>query len=110
MSINDLLDMNIIPLMCIICVILFAFLITISIAGKKQNKENLKKPIIESKARIISKIPNPSAQNGNIVVEFEDGERKEFFVYSKDFNFLCENDVGILKTQGNRVLEFKRIL
>lgn len=69
---------------------------------KKQQKENMKKPVLERKAKVVLK--NVSI----IVFEFENGERESFYVKEPLNSTILENDIGLLKNQGTAFIEFKR--
>ncbi|WP_243279125.1 DUF2500 domain-containing protein [Romboutsia sp. 1001713B170131_170501_G6] len=95
------------------------------IRGVNQWSYNNKQPILDVKSKVVSKRSEVirhtghvdsngvhhnggSSTNYYITFEFESTDRMEFSVSGKEFGMIIEGDVGILKFQGSRYLEFKR--
>lgn len=79
---------------------------------------NKSKPLVEIKAKIISKRMEVTDKNlindidkvtlYYLTFEFEDGKRKEFKVKNKIYGILIEGDKGILKYQGSQFISFNK--
>ncbi|WP_243278771.1 MULTISPECIES: DUF2500 domain-containing protein [Romboutsia] len=95
------------------------------IRGVNQWSYNNKQPILDVKSKVVSKRSEVirhaghvdsngvhhnggSSTNYYITFEFESTDRMEFSVSGKEFGMIVEGDVGTLKFQGSRYLEFKR--
>ncbi|WP_243279126.1 DUF2500 domain-containing protein [Romboutsia sp. 1001713B170131_170501_G6] len=109
-------------------IIFFLILGTIiinAIKGFNQWSYNNKQPILDVKSKVVSKRSdvirhaghvdsNGTHHNGGsstnyyITFEFESKDRMEFSASGKEFGMIAEGDIGVLKFQGSRYLEFKR--
>jgi ABC-type multidrug transport system fused ATPase/permease subunit len=110
----------IIVFLLIIGVILFTI-----ISGLTEWTKNNSKPIVTSQVKVVSKrqkqhVHRHGTANRNIssrttmsttyyiTFEFESGDRQEFKISDKEFGLISENDIGKLRFQGTRYLEFER--
>lgn len=104
----------------ILCVFIFNFTISI-----KKYLYNEKQPVLDVRCRVVSKRTNFTKRlchtdaNGihhsgatktiyYVTFEFESTDRMEFEVSGKEFGMIAEGDIGVLKFQGTRYLDFKR--
>ncbi len=99
---------------------MFVFRIGKLISVKISNDNS---PIIEKRVKVVDKRTsvshyvhnnaNGNMQNHNstynyITFEAEDRERTEFLIKDKCFGLIVVGDIGVLKFQGTRFLEFNR--
>ena len=95
------------------------------IRGINQWSYNNKQPILDVKCKVVSKRSEVIRHAGHtdangihhsggsstkyyITFEVESTDRMEFSVSGKEFGMIAKGDIGILKFQGSRYLEFKR--
>ncbi len=121
MSINDILndDSFLIFLVVGIAIALIIFL-PLSIAGaNKSNKkiygdDDYYNSTVENNAKILrlTKTPHPlnnAVMINTVVVEFENGTRKEFAVKDHNqYNLLAEGDVGKFEYSDKKFISFER--
>lgn len=91
----------------------------------KQWSYNNKQPVLDIRCRVVSKRTNFTYNSGHtdangihhsgssntmyyVTFEFESTDRMEFEVSGKEFGMIAEGDIGVLKFQGTRYLDFKR--
>lgn len=109
-------------------IIFFLILGTIiinAIKGINQWSYNNKQPILDVKCKVVSKRSEvirhagstdangiyhsgSSSTNYYITFEVESKDRMEFSVSGKEFGMIVKDDIGVLKFQGSRYLDFKR--
>ena len=109
----------------IIFFLIFGTILINIIKGFNQWSYNNKQPILDVKSKVVSKRSEfirhaghidsngthhneGSSTNYYITFEFESKDRMEFSVSGKEFSMIVEGDIGVLKFQGSRYLEFKR--
>ena len=77
---------------------------------------NNRKPVLTDMSKAVAKRThvwgggnNTSASTSYFITfEFENGERHEFAVKSKQYGMIAEDDVGLLTYQGTRFHDFER--
>lgn len=123
MSINDMLDADILPVFAIMGLILLCVIpIGISIGRKANYQKNLEiygdrlnlshNPEIEIIAKVIDKrtAPHPYASSVSInylLFEQKDGIRKEFAIRDANiFATMVKGDIGVLKYHSNYFVSF----
>lgn len=123
MSINDMLDVDILPVFVIVGLLFICVIsIGLSIGRKANSQKNLElygdrfnlshNPEIEIIAKVIEKrsVPHPYAPSVSInylLFEQNDGVRKEFAIRdSNTFAVIVKDDVGILKYHSNCFVSF----
>lgn len=123
MSINDMLDVDILPVFVIVGLLLICVIpIGLSFGRKVSSQKNLElygdrfnlshSPEIEIIAKVIEKrsVPHPYAPSVSVnylLFEQEDGIRKEFAIRDPNvFSVIVKDDVGILKYHSNCFISF----
>lgn len=121
---NGTFDMFSVMFFIIFLIVLGAFVVN-GIKSISQWSYNSKQPILDVKCNVVSKRSDVIRHSGHtdangfhhsgststnyyVTFEFDSKDRMEFSVSGKEFGMLIEGDIGILKFQGNRFLEFKR--
>lgn len=109
----------------IIFFIVISSFIIAAIKGVNQWSYNNKQPVLDVKCRVVSKRTEVTRHSGHtdtngmhhhgssstsyyVTFEFESKDRMEFSVSGKEYGMLVEGDIGTLKFQGTRYLEFNR--
>lgn len=109
----------------IIFFIFLGILIFNIVMGIKQWSYNNKQPVLDVRCRVVSKRTKFTNSLGHtdangfhhsgssdttyyITFEFESTDRIELKVSGKEFGMIVEGDIGVLKFQGTRYLDFKR--
>lgn len=115
MSFKDVFESDDVFSALIIVLLLFAVCIIImalrgTFKQKEQEKMNLRQPIETHNARVVSKRMPVNNILAYAVFEFENGERREFEVSIENFRIIAENDEGILKNQGTKLISFARVV
>ena len=118
-------DLFTIAFLAIFLIFIITFIIFV-IKGISEWSYNNKQPILDVDCKVVSKRINVS-QNGGytdanghnhvgssstsyyVTFEFENKDRMEIHVSGKVYGSIVENDVGKLKFQGTRFLDFNRI-
>lgn len=86
---------------------------------EKEKRANDNSPILDVHATIVSKRQDVSSygssENGRrvdttyyVTFQVESGDRLELNVTGTQFGMMIEGDIGMLRFQGTRFLEFKR--
>ncbi|MBQ3088056.1 MAG: DUF2500 domain-containing protein [Clostridia bacterium] len=119
MSINDMLDANLMPVFLIIAII-FIVALPIGIAVGKANKNSIygdndtSSISIEKDVKILARrsSPNPISPTvmvNTVVFELKSGSRVELAIKNQNaFGLMVEGDCGTLKYQGKRFISFDR--
>lgn len=109
----------------VFCIVIGSFVVS-AVKGVNEWSSNNKQPILDVKCIIISKRSETIRHAGHtsangmhhsggsstsyyVTFEFESKDRMEFSVSGKEFGLIAEGDIGMLKFQGSRFLEFNRI-
>lgn len=109
----------------IVFIVVIGIIVFRAIQGVMQWKANNESPILNVPARICAKrasthtshhaggtdgmhAHHTTSTNYYATFEFENGDRKEFRIKSREYGLLVEGDSGMLTFQGTRYLGFER--
>lgn len=113
MSINDLLDDDVfLPMIFLVfgVAMIIMGIMVISAWNKKRQQDayDRQKPVVEVKAKLISKTTLVNNLTYELIFETEDGQRFNFSVQKNVAELMVDGDIGILKYQGKLFNSFTR--
>lgn len=113
MSINDLLDDDVFLPMMLLAFgvgILIIGIMFVSAWNKKRQQDALdrQKPVVEVRAKLISKTVLVNNLTYELIFETEEGQRFNFSVQKNVAELMVDGDIGMLKYQGKLFNSFTR--
>lgn len=117
---------SIVPIIVILTfVVVIGIFVVAAVRGAKQWHENNQSPILEVRARVVSRRTDVNIRHHHdadnmgmdhttsstdyyVTFEVTSGDRMEFSVSGREYGMLVEQDEGMLKFQGTRYLGFTR--
>lgn len=116
MSVNDLMDSNLLIPMILLWAAVSVPLLAIALKNNRKRifGENEAGPVVTQRAKVLLKQKKPSGFSKNdmidyIVFECENNQRVELAIKDSDINaVILEGDTGFLSYQGKRFIDFKR--
>lgn len=111
MSINDVLEMDLMPIILVVGIVAAIFAVRYMVERHKIEVNNATSPVRQIHVRIIDKVYASSGRfdtRGQVICQLDNGERMTLYLTRETLLNYAIGDEGVLHMQGSKILHFSR--